>query len=102
MLYHLFEWFKEQEIKFPGSGILGFISFRVLLAMLLSLFITLVFGKRLINMLRRRLGGETVRDLGLAGEQQKKGTPTMGGIIIILGIVVPTLFLPDLIQYILY
>ncbi|HJS56429.1 MAG TPA: phospho-N-acetylmuramoyl-pentapeptide-transferase [Chitinophagaceae bacterium] len=91
MLYHLFEWFKEQDINFPGSGILGFISFRVLLAMLLSLLITLVFGKRLINILKRRLGDETVRDLGLAGEQQKKGTPTMGGIIIILGIVVPTL-----------
>jgi phospho-N-acetylmuramoyl-pentapeptide-transferase len=91
MLYHLFEWFKDQNIKFPGSGILEFISFRVLLAMLLSLLITLVFGKRLINILKRRLGDETVRDLGLAGEQQKRGTPTMGGIIIILGIVVPTL-----------
>jgi phospho-N-acetylmuramoyl-pentapeptide-transferase len=91
MLYHLFEWFKEQDIKFPGSGILDFISFRVLLAMLLSLVITLVFGKRLINVLKRRIGDETVRDLGLAGEQQKRGTPTMGGIIIILGIVVPTL-----------
>ena len=91
MLYHLFEWFKEQEINFPGSGILGFISFRVLLAMLLSLIITLVFGKRLINVLIKRLGVETVRDLGLEGEQQKKGTPTMGGVIIILGIVVPTL-----------
>ena len=91
MLYHLFEWFEKNNIKFPGSGILNFISFRVLLAMLLSLVITLVFGKRLINVLRRRLGVETVRDLGLAGEQQKKGTPTMGGVIIILGIVVPTL-----------
>jgi phospho-N-acetylmuramoyl-pentapeptide-transferase len=91
MLYHLFEWFKEQDIKFPGSGILDFISFRVLLAMLFSLLITLVFGKRLINVLKRRIGSETVRDLGLTGEQQKRGTPTMGGIIIILGIVVPTL-----------
>lgn len=91
MLYHLFQWFEQNDIKFPGSGILDFISFRVLLAMLLSLIITLVFGKRLINILRKRLGVETVRDLGLAGEQQKKGTPTMGGVIIILGIVVPTL-----------
>src|SRR5688572_5600951 len=91
MLYHLFQWFEKNDIKFPGSGILDFISFRVLLAMLLSLIITLVFGKRLINVLRKRLGVETVRDLGLAGEQQKKGTPTMGGVIIILGIVVPTL-----------
>ncbi|HKC35992.1 MAG TPA: hypothetical protein VKB95_08015, partial [Chitinophagaceae bacterium] len=91
MLYHLFQWFEKNHIKFPGSGILDFISFRVLLAMLLSLVITLVFGKRLIAVLRRRLGVESVRDLGLAGEQQKKGTPTMGGVIIILGIVVPTL-----------
>ena len=91
MLYHLFQWFDQKGIKFPGSGLFDFITFRVLLAMLLSLLITLVFGKRLISMLRRRLGVESVRELGLAGEQQKKGTPTMGGIIIILGIVVPTL-----------
>jgi len=91
MLYHLFEWFKEQKISFPGSGILGFISFRVLLAMLLSLVITLVYGKKLIRIIKKKIGNETVRDLGLAGEQQKKDTPTMGGIIIILGIVVPTL-----------
>lgn len=91
MLYHLFQWFEKNDINFPGSGILDFISFRVLLAMLLSLLITLVFGKRLINILKKRIGDETVRDLGLAGEQQKRGTPTMGGIIIILGIVVPTL-----------
>jgi phospho-N-acetylmuramoyl-pentapeptide-transferase len=96
MLYHLFEWFKEEKINFPGSGILGFISFRVLLAMLLSLLITLVFGKKLINILKRKIGSETVRDLGLTGEQQKKGTPTMGGIIIILGIVVPTLLFAKL------
>jgi phospho-N-acetylmuramoyl-pentapeptide-transferase len=91
MLYHLFEWFKEQGINFPGRGVLNFISFRVLLAMLLTLVITLIFGKNLINMLRRRLIGESVRELGLAGEEQKKGTPTMGGLIIILGIIVPTL-----------
>jgi len=96
MLYHLFEWFKDQEINFPGRGILGFISFRVLLAMLLSLVITLVFGKRLINILKRKIGNETVRDLGLVGEQQKRGTPTMGGIIIILGIIVPTLLFAKL------
>jgi phospho-N-acetylmuramoyl-pentapeptide-transferase len=91
MLYHLFEWFKDQNINFPGRGVLNFISFRVLLAMLLSLVITLIFGKNLINMLRRKLIGESVRELGLAGEEQKKGTPTMGGLIIILGIIVPTL-----------
>ena len=91
MLYHLFEWFKSQGIKFPGSGLFDFITFRVLLAMLLSLIITLIYGKSLIRVLRKRLIGESVRDLGLAGQEQKKGTPTMGGLIIILGILVPTL-----------
>ena len=91
MLYHLFEWFKDQNIKFPGSGLLEFTTFRVLLTMLLSLIITLIYGKNLIRMLKKRLIGESVRDLGLAGEEKKKGTPTMGGLIIILGILVPTL-----------
>lgn len=96
MLYHLFEWFKEAGINFPGRNLMDFITFRVMMAVLLALIITLVYGKRLINMLRRRLVGETVRDLGLAGEQAKKGTPTMGGIIIILGIMVPTLLFAKL------
>jgi phospho-N-acetylmuramoyl-pentapeptide-transferase len=96
MLYHLFQWFEQQGIKFPGSQLFDFITFRVMLAMLLSLIITLVYGKKLIRILSRKLGGETVRDLGLAGEQSKKGTPTMGGIIIILGIIVPTLLLARL------
>jgi phospho-N-acetylmuramoyl-pentapeptide-transferase len=91
MLFHLFEWFKQEGIKFPGSGILDFISFRVLLSMLLSLIITLIYGKKLIRVLNKKLIGESVRDLGLAGQEQKKGTPTMGGLIIILGILVPTL-----------
>ena len=83
MLYHLFDWFKREEISFPGSGLFLFITFRVMLAMLLSLFITLVYGKKLIRLLHKMQVGETVRDLGLAGEQAKKGTPTMGGLIII-------------------
>lgn len=91
MLYHLFDWLNKQNIDFPGSELYRFISFRVLLAVLLSLLITLIYGKRLIRLLQRKQVGESVRDLGLAGEQQKKGTPTMGGIIIILGIVLPTL-----------
>lgn len=91
MLYHLFEWFKLHGINFPGRNLMDFITFRVMMAVLLALTITLIFGKRLINVLRRKLAGETVRDLGLAGEQAKKGTPTMGGLIIILGILVPTL-----------
>ena len=96
MLYHLFDWLRGEEIKVPGGALFLFITFRVLLAVLLSLIITTVFGKRLINYLRRKQVGESVRDLGLAGEKQKKGTPTMGGIIIILAILIPTLLLADL------
>lgn len=96
MLYHLFEWFKDQEIKFPGSELYRFITFRVLLAVLLSLLITTVYGKKLIRFLQKKQIGESVRDLGLAGEQMKKGTPTMGGIIIILAIIIPTLLLARL------
>lgn len=96
MLYHLTEWLKEMGLKFPGSAFFGFITSRVLLAVILSLVISAVFGKKLINYLRKKQVGETVRDLGLAGEQQKKGTPTMGGFIIILAILVPTLLLADL------
>lgn len=96
MLYHLFEWFKEQGIKFPGSALFEFITFRVLLAMLLALIISMLFGRKIIWYLKRRLIGESVRDLGLAGEQTKKGTPTMGGIIIILAILIPTLLLANL------
>jgi phospho-N-acetylmuramoyl-pentapeptide-transferase len=82
--------------KIPGSGLFQFITFRVLLAVLLSLVITMVYGKRLIRYLLKKQVGETVRDLGLAGEQQKKGTPTMGGIIILLAILIPTLLFANL------
>ena len=96
MLYYLFEWLKHESIKFPGSGLMQFITFRILMAVLLSLVISTVYGKRLINFLKRKQIGESVRDLGLAGEQQKKGTPTMGGIIILLSILIPTLLFADL------
>ncbi|MCZ2459778.1 MAG: phospho-N-acetylmuramoyl-pentapeptide-transferase [Chitinophagales bacterium] len=96
MLYHLFHWLNESGHKFPGSGLFEFISFRVLMAMLLSLIITMIYGKKLIRILKNKLVGEGVRDLGLAGEEKKKGTPTMGGIIIILAILVPTLLLANL------
>jgi len=96
MLYHLIDWLKEAGIKFPGDALFQFITSRVLLAVILSLVISAVFGKQFINYLRKKQVGETVRDLGLAGEQQKKGTPTMGGFIIILAILVPTLLLADL------
>ncbi len=96
MLYQLFEWFTKNGIKFPGSGLFHFITFRVLVAVLLSLFITTVYGKRLINILKRKQIGESVRELGLAGEKMKSGTPTMGGIIILMGILIPTLLLGNL------
>src|ERR1043165_8547711 len=96
MLYHLFDWLRQIGIKIPGGTLFQFITFRVLLAVLFSLVITMLYGKRLINMLRGRLIGETVRELGLAGEALKKGTPTMGGIIIILAILIPTLLLANL------
>ena len=96
MLYHLFDWLKDIGVKVPGSALFQFITSRVLLAVILSLIISALFGKRLINYLRHKQIGESVRDLGLAGEQQKKGTPTMGGLIIILAILIPTLLLADL------
>ncbi len=98
MLYHLFDWLTQHwtSSRFPGSGLFQFITFRVLLAVILSLVITTVFGKKLISFLQQKQLGESVRDLGLAGEQQKKGTPTMGGIIIILAIMIPTLLLANL------
>ncbi|MBA2330787.1 MAG: phospho-N-acetylmuramoyl-pentapeptide-transferase, partial [Flavisolibacter sp.] len=82
--------------RFPGSELFRFITFRVLIAVILSLAITTLYGKKLINYLNKMQIGETVRDLGLVGEQQKKGTPTMGGLIIILAILIPTLLFANL------
>ena len=96
MLYHLFDWLTRNGIKFPGSGLFQFITFRVLFSVILSLTIATVFGKRIINYLNKKQIGESVRDLGLKGEKQKTGTPTMGGIIIILAILIPTLLLANL------
>jgi phospho-N-acetylmuramoyl-pentapeptide-transferase len=96
MLYHFFEWLRTEGYRFPGSSVFQFITFRVLLAVLLSLAISTLYGKRVINLLVNKQIGESVRDLGLAGEQTKKGTPTMGGLIIILAILIPTLLLANL------
>lgn len=96
MLHHFFEWLNEQGINIPGSRLFGFITFRVLMAVLLSLFITLVYGKKLIRFLQKKQISEAIREEGLAGEESKKGTPTMGGIIIIMAIIIPTLLLADL------
>ncbi|MGB5237554.1 MAG: phospho-N-acetylmuramoyl-pentapeptide-transferase [Flavobacteriaceae bacterium] len=95
MLYYLFEYL-EQEYQFPGATLFQFLTFRAAMAVLLSLILATAFGKRVINFLRRKQIGETVRDLGLEGQQQKTGTPTMGGIIIILSTLVPVLLLARL------
>ena len=88
MLYYLFE-FLEQEYQFPGATLFGFLSFRAAMAVLLSLVLATAFGKKVILFLRKKQIGETVRDLGLEGQQEKTGTPTMGGIIIILSTLIP-------------
>jgi phospho-N-acetylmuramoyl-pentapeptide-transferase len=90
MLYYLFDYL-DKRFDFPGAGMFQYISFRAALAIILSLIITTVFGRRLINMLRNLQVAETVRNLGLAGESQKQGTPTMGGLIILGAILLPTL-----------
>src|ERR1700756_1307121 len=90
MLYYLFS-FLEKNYSVPGAGVFQYITFRMAMAVITSLIVTTVYGRRLIDYLRFKQVGETVRNLGLEGQMQKAGTPTMGGIIIILGTVVPTL-----------
>ena len=90
MLYYLFTWL-DKHYDIPGAGLFQFISFRTGMAVSLSLLLTTVYGSRLIRILRAKQVGETVRNLGLDGQIQKQGTPTMGGLIILLGILAPTL-----------
>lgn len=90
MFYHLFEYL-DKSLDIPGAGVFQYISFRAALAVITSLTISLLFGKSLIDVLRKKQVGETVRDLGLDGQKQKQGTPTMGGIIILAAILIPTL-----------
>jgi len=90
MLYYLFD-FLEKTYQLPGAGLFNFITFRAALAILLSLIIATVYGKKIIAFLRNKQIGETVRDLGLEGQNQKAGTPTMGGLIIILATLIPVL-----------
>lgn len=92
MLYYLFEYLHE-EFGMPGAGVFRYISFRAAAAIVLSLFMSMVVGKRIIRKLARKQIGETVRDLGLAGQKEKEGTPTMGGLIIIAAILLPVLLL---------
>lgn len=94
MLYYLFEYLDKLDV--PGAGVFQYISFRAGMAAFLSLLITITFGKSLIDFLRKKQVGEDIRDLGLHGQLQKKGTPTMGGLIIIAAILIPTLLLAKL------
>jgi phospho-N-acetylmuramoyl-pentapeptide-transferase len=95
MLYYLFEYL-DRVFDIPGAGVFRFISFRAALAIIISLFITLILGKPIIRLLLKKQVGETIRDLGLEGQAQKKGTPTMGGLIIISAILIPTILLARL------
>lgn len=95
MLYYLFTWL-DKEFDIPGAGVFQYISFRTAMSIIISLLVTTVYGSRLIKVLRAKQVGETVRNLGLEGQMQKQGTPTMGGLIILLGILVPTLLLAKL------
>ncbi|KAB1156694.1 phospho-N-acetylmuramoyl-pentapeptide-transferase [Flavobacterium luteum] len=95
MLYYLFEYLYK-TLNVPGAGVFQYITFRSALAVILSLLISTVFGKKIINFLRNQQVGETVRELGLQGQTQKAGTPTMGGLIIIIATLIPVLLLTKL------
>lgn len=89
MFYHIFDYL--EQLNFPGAGMFHYITFRSACAIILSLLIATVVGKRIIRMLQRQQVGEEIRDLGLEGQMQKKGTPTMGGVIILLAILLPVI-----------
>ena len=95
MLYYLFEYL-QSAYDFPGAGLFQYISFRAAMAIITSLLVSLVFGGKIINMIRNKQIGEQVRELGLAGEEGKKGTPTMGGLIILAAILIPTVLFTKL------
>lgn len=95
MLYYLFEYL-EKQFQFPGASLFGFLTFRAAVAIILSLLISTIYGKRIIDFLRKKQVGETIRDLGLEGQVEKAGTPTMGGLIIILATLLPVLLLAKL------
>src|ERR1700752_101559 len=95
MFYYLFTWL-HKAFDFPGAGVFQYISFRAAMAVITSLIISLLFGKRIIDFIRHKQIGETIRDLGLAGEKQKAGTPSMGGLIILAAIIIPTLLFAKL------
>ena len=89
MFYYLYLWLEKMQYHITGMGVLKYISFRAALAIFVSLLITMFFGKRIISLIQKMQVGETVRDLGLDGQKQKAGTPTMGGLIILAAIIIP-------------
>src|SRR5688500_6863154 len=95
MLYYLFDYL-DKTFNIPGTGVFQYISFRAAFAIIFSLLISLVFGKRIISLLQKKQVGETIRDLGLEGQNNKQGTPTMGGLIILAAILIPTLLFAKL------
>ena len=95
MLYYLFEYL-ENEYQMPGASLFGFLTFRAALAIILSLLFSTIFGKRIIKFLQKKQVGETIRDLGLTGQKEKAGTPTMGGLIIILATILPVILVGKL------
>ncbi|MGW9685455.1 phospho-N-acetylmuramoyl-pentapeptide-transferase [Flagellimonas sp. 2504JD1-5] len=95
MLYYLFDYL-EKQYQLPGASLFGFLTFRAAMAVLLSLLIAMVYGKRIILFLQKKQIGESIRDLGLEGQQQKAGTPTMGGLIIIMSTLLPVLLFADI------
>ena len=95
MLYNLFE-FLEQQYQFPGASVFQYISFRSAMAIIFSMSFSMIFGKKIINYLRSQQIGENIRDLGLDGQKEKEGTPTMGGVIIIFSTIFPVLLLARL------
>ena len=95
MLYYLFE-ILESQFKFPGASLFSYLSFRAAVSVLLSLIISVIFGKKIINYLKRKQIGENIRELGLDGEDKKVGTPTMGGLIIIIGTLIPVILMSNL------
>ena len=101
MLYYLYEYLTNHGIHIPGLNLLKYISFRAAFAVLLSLLIALVYGKKIINYLRNKQMGELVRDLGLEGQKQKEGTPTMGGLIIIFATIIPVILFTKFNIYVL-
>ena len=94
MLYSLFNWLEKMDV--PGAGMVKYISFRSAMAVILSLIISMIVGKYLIRLLQKKQIGESIRDLGLAGQMEKQGTPTMGGLIILAAILIPVLLFNDL------